>query len=108
MTSSPTIGAPATSLSPAREKSISMTAATDSSQTPESKPDGDGHDDGVGNGNTRLTATQRTVTPTSGRAPNRGSENAGARRPRAKTSRRRQTPPANDKSKASDASPRCS
>ncbi len=36
-----------------------------SSQTPESKSDG--NDDGVGNSDPRLTATQRTVTPTSGR-----------------------------------------
>ena len=45
-----------------------------SSQTPESKPDGDGHDDGVGNSNPPLTPTQRTVTPTSGRVPNRRDE----------------------------------
>ena len=34
----------------------------DSSQTSGSNPDSDGNDDGVGNGNSRLTATQRTVT----------------------------------------------
>ena len=77
----------------------------DSSQTSETKPDGDGHDDGVGNSNPRLMTTQRTVTRTSDRAPNRERENSGTTATGLEGPRQPQTPLPGDTSTASDTLP---
>jgi len=71
-----------------------------SSQAPESGVDGKGNDgsDRVQNGGTgpSLTATERTVTPTSGQAPNRVSERTVAQTPTARGAREPKPPvPAN-------------
>jgi hypothetical protein len=90
---------------PGKGKVYLYDRSDDSSKAPEPKSDGDGHDDGVDNSNPPLTATQRTVTSTSGRAPDRGTEKAGARPTRAQEPSRPQTLMSSDTSKDSKVLP---
>jgi hypothetical protein len=91
---------------PGKGKVYLYDRSDNASQAPEDKPDGDGQDNGVANSNPPLTATQRTVTPTSGRALSRGRENTGAAPTGVQNPRRAQTLPASDTSTTGEVLPK--